>query len=126
MLIDVFERLKTPKPVVGGVLLKVVSPKGIREFREETQRYHYKLHTQTILIFDDRQDNVDKPVDIGEGLYWVVAICRSKDLGLHWNHYIFKANDEGKTKVLGKYFNQMDSSWIVEALPEIKRYFKKK
>lgn len=124
MKIGMFKHLHVPKPVVGGLVLQVTSPKGIRQFREETQRYHYNLHTNWIMTLDDRQDNCKDPIDLGKGLYWLVAICRSKELGLHWNHYIFKVDENGLEE-LGSYTNQLSSDWIVEALPAIKRYFKR-
>lgn len=123
MKVNVFKELNAPSYITGGMLLKVTSPKGIRVFREETQQYHYRLHTETIQLYDDRDKNRDIEADIAPGLYWAVIICRTKDLGINWNHYLFKVTED-KIEWVESYLNQRDSSWILEAMPSIKKYFK--
>ena len=117
MKIDVSKKFKFPKPVVCGLVMRITSPKGMREWQEATQRYHYRLHT------DNTQIYMGAPVEMTDGLWWVVDIAKTKDLGLHWNHYLIEV--QGKDiQVVEQYLNVKSSDWIPEALPTIKSYFR--
>ena len=119
---DVFKEFKLPHPVVCGLVMKITSPKGIREFREETQQYHYRLHTDLKQIYDG------KPIALEPGIYWVVDVAKTKDLSIQWNHYLFKVSEDPvelteTLKPIKRWLNQKSTDWIVEALPHIKKYF---
>lgn len=116
MKVDLFKKFKLTNPIVCGLVLKVTSPKGIREFREETQMYHYNLHTELKQIYEGTE------ADLEPGLYWVVNVAKTKQLGLHWNHYLFIIDEE--ITLVEKYLNQKSSDWIVDALPTVKGYFR--
>ena len=116
MKIDLFKKFKLPKPVLCGLVMKVTSPKGIREFREETGKYHYNLHTDLKQIYEGQAQ------DLTEGLYWVVNICKRKDEGPKWNHYLFYVDKE--VTLLQSFLDQKTSDWIVDAMPVIKSSFR--
>lgn len=115
MKVDVFKKCKMVKPVVCGLVMKITSPKGIREFREETQLYHYNLHTDLKQIYDG------KATELQPGLYWVVDIAKTRDLGIHWNHYILNVTEDN-VELLESYLNENSTDWIPQALPTIKQY----
>lgn len=113
MKIDPFKKFKLPHPVVCGLVMKITSPKGIREWNDTTQQYHYKLHTDDTHIYDNAS------MTLTDGLWWVVDIAKTKDLGLHWNHYLLNVAD-GNAEILESYLNVKGTDWIPQALPTIK------
>lgn len=116
MNIDVFKYFGLPRPVVSGLVLEITSPKGIRTKNETTGLYHYNLHTDIKQIYEG------KPVDLKDGLYWIVDTAKSKDLGLHWNHFIMEIID-GEADIIEEYHNQKSTDWIPKAMPTIKQHF---
>lgn len=115
MKIDVFKKFKLVKPVVCGLVMRITSPKGIREWNEATQQYHYNLHTDLKQIYDGT------PVELATGLYWVVDIAKTKDLGIHWNHYLLNVAEDS-AELVESYLDVKGTDWIPEALPTIKQY----
>lgn len=119
MKIDVFKTFKLPRKVVTGLVHEITSPKGIRTINEQTGLYHYNLHTKLVQIYEG------KPIELKDGLYWIVDISKDKDLGLHWNHYVMEVCDGG-ANIIESYKNVNGSDWIPKALPTIKQYFNTK
>lgn len=116
MKIDVFKHFKLPQPVVCGLVMEIISPKGIRTMNEATGVYHYNLHTDLQQIYEG------DPAQLQDGLYWIVDIARIKGEGLQWNHFLLEIND-GEADILESYYNIKSSDWIPKALPTIKQHF---
>lgn len=116
MKIDVYKQFKLPKPIVCGMILEVTSPKGIRTLNKDTGLYHYNLHTNLKQIYEG------KSTDLPDGLYWVVDIAKTKELGLHWNHFLVEIFEE-EADILESYYNVKSTEWIPQALPTIKQHF---
>lgn len=116
MKIDVFKQFKLPKPVVCGMVLEITSPKGVRTINEATGLYHYNLHTNLKQLYEGDS------IDLTDGLYWIVDISKTKDLGLHWNHFLMEIY-EGDADILESYYNEKSTDWIPKALPTIKQHF---
>ena len=116
MKVDVFKHFKLPKPVVCGLVMEITSPKGIRVKNESTGLYHYNLHTDLKQIYEG------EPVELKDGLYWVVDIARDKEEGLQWNHFLLEIYDDD-ADILESYHNIKSSNWITQALPTIKQHF---
>lgn len=120
MKIDVFKRLKLVRPVVCGLVMRITSPKGIRELNEITGLYHYNLHTDLKQIYSSTSPEA---TELSEGLYWVVDIAKTKNLGMNWNHYLLKITDND-IEILESYLDVNGTDWIPTALPTIKEYFR--
>ena len=119
MKLDPFKKFKLTKLTVCGLVMKITSPKGIRTWNEETQLYHYNLHTDLKQVYSHTDA---KQVELEPGLYWIVNIAKNKELGIHWNHYILKVTDND-AELLESYLNENSTDWIPTALPTIKEYF---
>lgn len=114
MRLDPFKKFKLPKPIVCGLVMRITSPKGVREWNDSTQQYHYRLHTDNTHIYEGGA------IDLTDGLWWVVDIAKIKDLGMTWNHYLLKV-DGDNAEILESYVNVKGTDWIPEALPTIKQ-----
>lgn len=114
--IDFYQKFSLPYPVECGLVSKVISPKGKRQFREETQQYHYSLNEDLIQIYEG------KPCQVTAGLYHVMDIYKRHGQ-MTWNHYLFIVGDDGKAYPIAEYIKQTDSSWIKVAIKTVKQYF---
>ena len=117
MKIDVFKKFRLPRPIVCGMVLEITSPKGIRTLNEDTGLYHYNLHTDLKQLYEG------DPIELKDGLYWIVDIAKHKTDGLQWNHFLMEIYDDD-ADILESYQNVNSTDWIPEALPTIKQYFR--
>lgn len=113
--IDFYKELELP-PATCGLVNKIVSPKGIRKLNEH-DRYEYRLKDELVQIYDD------KPANVESGIYWVMDIYKDKGGELKWNHYLVVVEEDCFYPV-AEFLDCKDSTWIKQALPYIKDYFK--
>lgn len=96
---------------VTGLVMKITSPKGIRTLT--VSGYSYDLH-EDLCSYEK-----DKALRITPGLYHVIGIGYVSER-IVWNHYLLMADTEEILPV-GEYLDQPDSSWILQAIPIIKK-----
>lgn len=112
--IDFYEELEMPKPIVCGLVNKILSPKGIRKLNKN-DLYEYHLKSELTQVYDGKAANVDK------GIYWVMDIYRRVN-ELKWNHYLVIVEDDCFYPI-AEFLDCHDSTWIKDAIPYIKAYF---
>ena len=116
--IDIFKEFNLEKPV-AGLVEKISQPKGI--VKHEKHGDSYSLYT------DDTRMTVynGEEFDLVPGIYWVLDIFKHpKKQILQWNHYLFIVDEDGAVYPVAEYCNQQDSTWVKQAIPVIKRFFK--
>ena len=101
-------------PPFCGLVSKVIKPKGKKT--EENGQTHYSLHTDNPIIYHKA------PMLLESGLYWVLDICKVKESN-HWNQYLFIIEPEGDVYPIGEWLNTNDSSWVIQAVKLVNKYF---
>lgn len=112
--IDFYKDLRLPQPMTCGLVNKILSPKGIRKLNERDE-YEYHLKDELIQIYED------KPALVEPGIYWVMDIFKIGSQ-LKWNHYLVVVESDSFYPV-AEFCEVVDSTWIKDAMPYIKRYF---
>ena len=102
-------------PPFCGLVSKVIKPKGTKK-QEPDGKVSYNLHTDNPIIYHKA------PMLLEPGLYWVLDICKVKESN-HWNQYLFIIEPEGAVYPIGEWLNTSDSSWIIQAVKLVNRYF---
>lgn len=115
--IDFYKELKLPQTVCG-LVNKVLSPKGKRRINERGE-YEYHLNDELIQVYQG-----EGAAEVTEGLYWVMDVFKNNEGKLQWNHYLVVVDEESFYPIY-EYTGAVDTTWIPDALPYIKRYFAK-
>lgn len=112
--IDLYKELKLPETTCG-LVNKIISPKGKRRLNERDE-YEYHLNDELVQIYQGNSAVLE------EGLYWAMDVFKNAKGQLQWNHYLIIIDDEGFYPVY-EFLDAHDTTWIVDAMPYIKRYF---
>lgn len=104
-------------PPFCGLVSKVTKPRG-KKTLDDDGFIKYSLYS------DDPRIYRKAPMMLEPGLYWVLDICKVKD-NMWWNDYLFIIEENGNAYPVGEWLNQNDSSWVIQALPVVKKFFNK-
>lgn len=113
--VDFYKDFKLVPPVCG-IVSRVVKPKGIKKI-EPDGKTSYKLYSDSPIIYNNEK------MALEPGLYWVLDVCKVKG-AMTWNQYLFVLEEDGSMYAIAEYLNQGDSSWVVEAMKPVKKFFK--
>lgn len=118
--IDFFKKFKLETPVVG-LIMKVVSPRGLRRpDSDEPDGYAYRLTAEFPLVYNEGEATSVEP-----GIYHILDVCKPEEK-LLWNHYLFIVEDDGTAYPIWELLEQKNTQWVKEALPIIKKVFANK
>lgn len=117
--IDFFKELNLPQPVTAGLVNKIVSPKGHREWHENIKQYHYSFNDELAQVYES---NEACPVNVEPGLYCVTDVFKFRD-NMTWNHYLVVVEDDGTYFAVGEWLFCTNSTWIKEGIKLVKQYF---
>lgn len=113
--VDFYKNFKLVPPVCG-IVNRIEKPKGIRKIEPDGKTY-YRLYSDSFILYNGEKMSLEP------GLYWVLDVCKVKG-AMTWNQYLFVLEKDGSVYAIAEYLNQNDSSWVVEAMKPVKKFFR--